>query len=237
MSCNAVQHAQDGSFYMEFGDFCTYFGRCKIVDVTCFNRLSEDSLCRIDCVASYWVAGQTAGGRLGPATFECNPKFELTGQGGEVLLTVYQPDTRHTCIAPVEKELGDPMMDVYLYFGAKGQRPVEVAKLLGGFDGDRLSTARVRVEAGVQYHVVATAGAAGEQGAFAVTACGNCVQMKPCPLAQAPPQYAAAMAARGACLYSVNLNQLCTSAAPVHFLRNCLEITTPPSPLALMLRT
>ncbi len=75
---------------MEFGDFCTYFGYCKIVDETCFNRLSEDGLCRADGAAGYWVAGQTAGGRpgLGPATFDCNPKFELTGDGGEVLVPV-----------------------------------------------------------------------------------------------------------------------------------------------------
>ena len=77
---------QDGSFYMEFGDFCTYFGYCKIVDVTCFNKLSEDGVCHADGAAGYWVAGQTAGGRLGLATFDCNPKFELTGYCGEVLM-------------------------------------------------------------------------------------------------------------------------------------------------------
>ena len=182
---------------MEFCDFCRYFGRCKIVDLTCFNKLSEDHLARVDGAAGYWLAGQTAGGRLGPATFECNPKFELTGHGGEVLLTVYQPDTRHTCIAPVEKELGAPMMEVYLYFGVVGQRPVEVASLWGGYDGERLKTARVRVEPGVTYHVVVSAGAAGQQGAFAVTACGKGVALRACPLAQPPPQYAAAMAPVG----------------------------------------
>ena len=194
---------------MEFSDFCTYFGRCKIVDLTCFNRLSEDSLSHVDGAAGYWLAGQTAGGRLGPATFECNPKFELTGDGGEVLLTVYQPDTRHTCIAPVEKELGDPFMEVYLYFGPRGQRPAEVASLVGGFDGDRLKTVRVSVEAGVPYHIVVTAAAAGQQGAFSVTACGRGVVLKALPLTQPPPQYAAAMAARGTHLAIRNLLMVC----------------------------
>ena len=182
---------------MEFGDFCRYFGRCKIVDLTCFNKLSDDQLARADGAAGYWLAGQTAGGRLGPATFECNPKFELTGDGGEVLLTVYQPDTRHTCIAPVEKELGAPMMDVYLYFGEVGQRPAEVASLGGGYDGDRLQTVRVQVQRGVTYNIVVSAGAAGQQGAFAVTACGKGVVLRACPLAQPPPQCVAAMAPAG----------------------------------------
>ncbi len=89
------------------------------------------------------------------------------------------------------------MMDVYLYFGACGQRPAEVASLQGGYNGDRLRTTRVRVEPGVKYHVVVTAAAAGMQGAFAVTACGVGVQLKACPLIRPPPQYAAAMAAIG----------------------------------------
>jgi hypothetical protein len=183
---------------MEFGDFCRYFGLCKIVDMTCFNKLSEDHLARVDGAAGYWLAGHTAGGRIDLVTFEFNPRFELTADGGEVLLTVYQPDTRHTCIAPVEKEHGAPMMDVYLYFGVCGQQLAELAHLCGGFDGDRLRTVRVHVDPGVTYHIVVTAGAAGQQGAFAFTACGKGAELRACPLTEPPPQYAAAMAAVGA---------------------------------------
>ena len=46
--------------------------------------------------------------------------------------------------------------------------------------------------------MVATAGYAGQQGPFAVTACGKGVVLSAVPLSQPPPQYAAAMAARGA---------------------------------------
>ena len=87
-----AQAKNDGSFYMEWPDFASWFGECRIVDPRCFDRLSEDSLARVDGVAGSWVAGRSAGGGADkhPQTFAYNPTFELTGADTEVL-TVLSP--------------------------------------------------------------------------------------------------------------------------------------------------
>lgn len=59
---------EDGSFFMLWHDFTTYFGHVEICDPTALasmsadGALSEHSVCKVVSCQAHWVSGHTAGG-------------------------------------------------------------------------------------------------------------------------------------------------------------------------------
>ena len=182
---------------MEWSDFSGWFGECRVVDPRRLYTFSDDHLARVDGAAGTWVAGKSAGGadpRL--STFRFNPSFELTGSTTKVMLTLYQPDTRHLAVFDTWPIQQGPCHSVSLWFGEKG-KPKN--KLLDLPHHCRLITYHkdLEISSGKVYEITVAADRPGLEGAFAFTACGKDVELKPLPFDTPSPDQAALMTKRG----------------------------------------
>ena len=95
-----VDGADDGSFWMGFDDFKTYFwevGVCDPWELGVLSEVSPDGAgmdVEIDAARGEWVQGVSAGGMKDSRTFSHNPTFDLTAAGEEISIALYQMDTR-----------------------------------------------------------------------------------------------------------------------------------------------
>jgi hypothetical protein len=200
----------DGTFYMEWPDFALWFGQCRIVDprrLDKFTHLGDEKLgpvARVDGASATWVAGKSAGGAdPGSPTFEYNPTFELIGSDTAVILTLYQPDTRHLAVYDTWPMQQGPS-DISLWIGEKGHTKTKIHQL-SSTDRFATCTQDIHVVEGHVYEILVAASSPGIEGAFSFTACGKHVELKPSPFKIPPPNIAALMAKRGPhflpCLY------------------------------------
>uniref|UniRef100_A0A7S0M852 Calpain catalytic domain-containing protein n=1 Tax=Cryptomonas curvata TaxID=233186 RepID=A0A7S0M852_9CRYP len=182
--------AEDGSFWMTWTDFYKHFETVDVCDPRALCKMYSDNIARIDGVSSQWVAGLSAGGRPAHPTFKYNPAFELVVQGPEVVLTLFQPDTRFA-----DKVKTTDWMDMCLFLVGPlgGNRPPPAKEVLR-LEYKRQAAVRLTVVPGATYRVVATAWGPGVQSAYAVTACGNDCTLRPLPLEPPTPDMAEKMA-------------------------------------------
>ena len=193
----------DGTFYMEWEDFISWFGQCRIVDPRHLDRLSEGSLAQIDGGAANWVAGMTAGGPLDryPHSFPFNPTFELTGgdsdHDSDVMLSLYRPDTRVLAIYDTWPIMQGQCKEVSVWFGERGYQKSKVLSVLKDDRVGTTSVGTVRIRRGRVYEITVAAAAPGIEGAFSFTACGREVKLIPCQFNTPPSNISALMAKRG----------------------------------------
>lgn len=155
----------DGTFFMSFDDFCKWFGDIEVCDPTRVKTLSETTAARLDCFASNWVSGSTAGGpHTCTKTFKHNPTCELTvTRTGKAQFSTYKRDTR-----PIKKLDGteselQPKVIVYLKEKGAGDdsKPQEILQLHGW---QRMASSVVELTAGVTYEVICSTWAPGVTG-------------------------------------------------------------------------
>eukprot|EP00961_Rhodomonas_salina_P304465 3941611-Rhodomonas_salina.2 len=169
---------EDGTFFMDFNDFCYFFGSVSICDPAAITRYTEDGHCRVDVFEGQWIRGQTAGGhcRLKTSpTFKHNPVCVLTVKHtGPVEVALYQPDPR-----PVETTTNTKLMSIELMLfepetGKPPQRIIETRNRFGCY-------LIRRVEAGKKYHLIPCAWGAGVESTFWITASGQGCQLQAGP--------------------------------------------------------
>ena len=91
-----VDGADDGSFWMGFDDFKTYFwevGVCDPWELGVLSEVSPDGAgmdVEIDAARGEWMQGVSAGGMKESRTFSHNPTFDLTAAGEEISIALYQ---------------------------------------------------------------------------------------------------------------------------------------------------
>ena len=85
----------DGTFWMSWEDFTTWFSEVQICDPTGLVKCTEGETAQTDVFHSALVANKSAGGPKGCQTFRFNPSCVLTvTQDCPVELSLYQADTR-----------------------------------------------------------------------------------------------------------------------------------------------
>jgi hypothetical protein len=179
---------EDGSFWMPWADFYKHYESVDVCDPRMLCKMYTDGIARIDGVSSQWIAGLSAGGRPAHPTFKYNPAFELTVQGTEVILGLYQPDPRYIkTVKPAE------WIEMMLYLITPGGGRTATKEVIH-LEWKRQYAVRVAVTPGVTYRVVAAAWGPGVQSAFAITACGHDCTLRPLPFEEPTPDMAAKMA-------------------------------------------
>ena len=182
---------------MEWSDFSAWFGQCRIVDPRRLDKLSGDDLARVDGAAGTWVAGKSAGGPDPRSpTFQYNPTFELTGSTTPVLVTLYQPDTRHLAIYDTWPIQQGPYSEISLWFGERGYPKQKIHMIESDY---RLATCSqdLNIIQGKVYEITVATDMPGLEGAFAFTACGKDVELKPLRFNNPPQNIGSMMAKRG----------------------------------------
>ena len=182
---------------MEWSDFSAWFGQCRIVDPRRLYKFSDDHLARVDGAAGTWIAGKSAGGadQRSP-TFQYNPTFELTGSDTKVMLTLYQPDTRHLAVYDTWPIQQGPSSEISLWFGMKGEPKRKLVYVQSDY---RFATyhSDLQILAGRVYEITVATHFPGVEGVFAFTACGKDVEIKSVPFQSPSRDIAALMAKRG----------------------------------------
>ena len=85
----------DGTFWMCWSDFVTWFGDVQATDPTGLSRITEGNMAQVDVFHSALVARKTAGGPLNSSTFKFNPSCELSVEkDSKVELTLYTAESR-----------------------------------------------------------------------------------------------------------------------------------------------
>ena len=201
-----VDGQEDGSFWMAFDDFSTFFwevGICDPWELGVLSELSREGMdVEIDAVRGEFVQGMSAGGMKGSRTFGCNPSFDVTCAGSELSLTLYQIDTRRpggqydrlgSAPAPSAagrspaasrarkqekpKQTSFQKMTAYLVEDGNPDAPIrEVVQLESH---QRQAAFRVPVIPNKHYKVIVATWAPAVEGKFWLTACGPDVRMTP----------------------------------------------------------
>jgi hypothetical protein len=183
---------EDGTFWMTWQDYVTWFDAVQTCDPTALSRLTEGNTAQVDIFHSALVAGQTAGGPIGSSTFMYNPTVEMTVQKNcTVALSLYQPDTR-----AYERDADGNMLDgqyfmVYVTDSSKSTR-----EIMQVTPGSRLNAVMLPCTGNEVYKVTVTGLFAGVECPFWLTAAGQGCEFRPCEAVMPTPQHAQKMAKR-----------------------------------------
>lgn len=197
--------ADDGTFWMEWGDARRYLGRIGLCDSWRLGISSQRSilrgggsslLFRSAGVGSSWVADRNAGGMLGSETFSFNPSYLLRCEGAcTVHLQLYRVDRRAEGLA-TELSLEaaqQPPVQLYLVdqHAGKGEYPRAIITMTSR----RHDSYEMSMGAGSEYVLVPTAAAAGVEGSFWIMASSTSAGAKLSLVSQAipPPLFVSAM--------------------------------------------
>jgi DNA-directed RNA polymerase subunit N (RpoN/RPB10) len=201
---------------MCWNDFCKYFDEVGVCDPMFIPKalleegasFADKCHTHVQTVGSEWKAGVNAGGRPGfclasrseTTTFKYNPTFSIKADANQVIVQMYQPDTRG------DPSPQRPWLDMYLYL-IDPNDPTSPAPKRILYLQRRQQYVTVDVEAGKEYRLVAAAWGPGVTGRFWISAAAKGLEFN-CP--QLPPPDAAAAEQMGpAALHADSRVALC----------------------------
>lgn len=201
-----VDGQEDGTFWMDFDDFRTYFwevGVCDPWELGVLSGINQDGMdVEIDACRGEFVQGESAGGMKGSRTFGCNPSFDVVCAGSELSLTLYQIDNRRPGgkydtlgSAPAasgrspgtlrrrgrgqDKEGKTTFQKMTAYIVEDGNPSASIREVVQLESHQRQSASRVPVIPNKRYKVIVATWAPAVEGKFWLTACGTDVRMDP----------------------------------------------------------
>eukprot|EP00960_Hanusia_phi_P000255 7196-Hanusia_phi.AAC.3 len=190
-----LEDSEDGAFWMCWEDFVTWYSEIEICDPVSLSRMSASGDCHVVGFASHWIASRTAGGPPKCGTFAFNPRVSLTvREDCEAIFSLYMPDVR-PLFRPDRSVSHKNLCTLSIIDVSSRQSGSETRQIL--HCSQRQGSGRFPVEAGREYHLVASCWAAGVQSPFWITVCAPGAQLTPVPLDPATLEEAEQMADKG----------------------------------------
>ena len=203
-----VDGQEDGTFWMAFDDFRSYFwevGICDPWELGVLSEINRDGMdVEIDACRGEFVQGESAGGMKGSRTFDCNPSFDVVCAGSELSLTLYQIDNRRpggsydslgsapalSTRSPAASRRGrgadkppkTTFQKMTAYIIEEGSASIRAVVQLESHQ--RQAANRVPVTPNKRYRVTVATWAPAVEGKFWLTACGADVRLDPCARAE-----------------------------------------------------
>ncbi|EKX32896.1 hypothetical protein GUITHDRAFT_120920 [Guillardia theta CCMP2712] len=186
---------EDGSFWMCWEDFVAWYSEIDICDPVTLSKMSNASKCHVVGFASHWIAGKTAGGPPKCRTFAFNPRVSLRVQEDcEAIFSLYLPDSR-PLFRPNQTASHKNLCTLSI---------IELSSQQTGPDARQVLTCSLRhgsgrflVEAGKEYHLVASCWTNGVQSPFWITVSAPGAQLSPVPTDPVLAEEAELMADKG----------------------------------------
>jgi len=158
----------DGTFWMSWEDFTTWFGDVQITDPTGAALATEGDNAQIDVYHSALVQCKTAGGPRKSSTYKFNPSVILTvTKDCEVELSMYQADTRALGLDEAGNQLDGQQLSVMLLDPEMNE---SIAMDMSPFE--RLKCTKIYCVAGKPYKLTVCSWAGGVECPFWITAAG-----------------------------------------------------------------
>ena len=180
----------DGTFWMCWSDFATWFGDVQVTDPTGLALFTEGNTAQVDVFHAALVARKTAGGPKSASTFKYNPSCELTvDKDSKVELTLYQADVRS-----YGTDANGMMLDGQQLSVTLTDPSGHVAQVIDVSPYERFRCTEIFCVANKAYKVTVSSWAAGVECPFWLGASGHGLKLAPCPLYEPTAEDAEKMA-------------------------------------------